>query len=81
MPPCLLAFHSHWQKTIAFNDNNSFEFLLLVQVKAMKTGANWQRCDVTIKDANGEIQLKLWNGNANAIQEANEGAQATITNV
>ena len=73
--------HHTYRSTYISKTITMFSFLLHLQVKAMKTGSNWHRRDITVKDANGEIQLKLWNDAANLIQEENEHASDTFTNV
>ena len=47
----------------------------------MKTGSNWKRTDVTVKDDNSSVQVKLWNDRATDITEQHQGALVSFKNV
>ena len=46
----------------------------------MKMGSNW-RTDVTMKDSNSSVQVKMWNDRATEITEEHQGALVTFKNV
>ena len=51
-------------------------FVSYIQVKAMKTGSNW-RTDVTMKESNSSVQVKMWNDRVTEITEEHQGALVT----